>query len=97
MADFDNKTGEIWVPAGLYLSQYTEVLITYNSGFDPRDMPKNIKHACAALIRNLLAKGGGTTGMKSFSVWRISGQFTEDLFDANIQRWLNAYTTVLAY
>lgn len=97
MCDFDNKTGEIWVPAGLYLSAYTEIFIKYNCGFDPRDMPKSIKHACAALIKNLLAKGGGTTGMKSFSVWRISGQFTEDLFDVNIDRWLNAYMNVLAY
>jgi hypothetical protein len=97
MADFDNKTGEIWVPAGLYLSQYTEVFITYNAGYDPRDMPKSIKHACAALIRNLLSKGGGTTGMKSFSVWRVSGQFTEDLIDATVARWLQNYVTVLAY
>ncbi len=95
--DFDAKTGEIWVPAGLYLSQYTEVSIQYNSGYDPTDMPKSIKHACAALIRNLLSKGGGTTGMKSFSVWRVSGQFNEDLIDPTVARWLAAFVNVLAY
>src|ERR1017187_1219961 len=40
--DVDPITGEVWVPAGLYLSQYSEVFISYNSGFDPRDMPKSI-------------------------------------------------------
>jgi len=97
MIDFDPKTAECWVPAGLYLAQYTEVAITYNAGYDPRDMPKNIKHACAALIRNFMSKGGGTTGMKSFSVWRVQGEFTEDLIDATVARWLQPYTTVIAY
>jgi hypothetical protein len=95
--DFDPITGELWFPAGLHLSQYTEVIIQYNSGYDPRDMPKSLKHACANLIRNLMAKGGGTTGMKSFSVWRVSGQFDDDLIDPTVERLLRPYVTVLAY
>lgn len=97
MADVDPITGEIWIPAGLYLSQYTEVFIQYNSGFDPRDMPKSIKHACAALCKNFLSRGGGTTGMKSFSVWRVSGQFTDDMIDPTVDRLLRPFSTVLAY
>jgi len=97
MIDVDPITGEIWVPAGLYLSQYTEVFIQYNSGFDPRDMPKSIKHACAALCKNFLSRGGGTTGMKSFSVWRVSGQFTDDMIDPTVERLLRPFATVLAY
>jgi hypothetical protein len=96
-ADVDPITGEIWLPAGLYLSQYTEVFIQYNSGYDPRDMPKSIKHACAALCKNFLSRGGGTTGMKSFSVWRVSGQFTDDMIDPTIERWLRPYANVIAY
>lgn len=95
--DVDSITGEIWVPAGLYLSQYTEVVITYNSGFDPRDMPKAIKHACAAICKGFLGRGGGTTSMKSFSVWRVSGQFTDDLIDPTVERLLRPYCNVLAY
>lgn len=97
MIDYDVKTGEVWVPAGLYLSQYTEIVITYNSGFDPRDMPRGIKHACAALIKNFLARGGGTTAMKSFSVWRVSGQFVDDMIDPTVARLLQPFVTVLAY
>lgn len=95
--DVDPITGEVWVPAGLYLAQYTEVFIQYNSGFDPRDMPKSIKHACAALCKNFLSRGGGTTGMKSFSVWRVSGTFTDDMIDPTVERLLRPYSTVLAY
>lgn len=91
--DFDPRTGECWVPAGLYLSQYTEVVITYNSGFDPRKMPPAIKHATASLVRNLLSRGGGATGLKGFQAGRIRAEFTDDLIDVNIQNMLQAYRT----
>jgi hypothetical protein len=94
--DFDSRTGEMWVPAGLYLSQYTEVLITYNSGFDPRSMPPAIKHATASLVRNLLSRGGGATGLKSFKAGRIEAEFTDELIDVNIQNLLQAYRTARA-
>ncbi|SRR6266566_5239379 len=94
MADFDARTGEIWVPAGLYLSQYTEVVITYNAGFDPLRLPNAIKHATASLVRNLLARGGGATGLKGFGAGRIRAEFTEDLIDKNLQEMLLAYRTV---
>ncbi len=94
--DFDSRTGEMWVPAGLYLSQYTEVVIQYNSGFDPRRMPPAIKHATASLVRNLLSRGGGATGLKSFQAGRIRAEFTDDLIDVNIQNMLQAYRTARA-
>lgn len=92
--DFDVRTGECWVPAGLYLSQYTEVLITYNSGWSPLALPNAVKHATASLVRNLLARGGGATGLKGFQAGRIRADFTDDLIDVNIQNMLQAYRTV---
>jgi hypothetical protein len=94
--DFDPRTGETWVPAGLYLSQYTEVMIKYNSGFDPRHMPPAIKHSTASLVRNLLSRGGGATGLKSFQAGKIRADFTDELIDVNIQNMLQAYRTVRA-
>lgn len=94
--DFDPRTGEVWVPAGLYLSQYTEVLLIYNSGFDPLRMPNAIKHATASLVRNLLVRGGGATGLTRFGAGRIQADFTPDLIDTNIQSLLQAYRTVRA-
>jgi hypothetical protein len=94
--DFDPRTGEIWVPAGLYLSQYTEVALTYTSGFNPFAMPQAIKHATASLVRNLLSRGGGATGLKGFGAGRIRAEFTDDLIDANIANMLQAYRTARA-
>lgn len=94
--DFDPRTAECWVPAGLYLSQYTEVVITYNSGFNPFALPASIKKACAAATRNLLSRGGGATGLKSFQAGRISAGFTDEVIDVNIQNMLQAYRTARA-
>lgn len=97
MIDYDPRTAELWVPAGLYLSQYSEVVCSYNSGFDPLNMPRNAKHACAALVRNLLSRGGGATGLKGFSAGRVQAQFTDDLFDPTIAAQLQSLVTVRAY
>jgi len=43
MIDWYDQVGECWVPAGLYLSQYTEVIMTYNAGFNPLKIPNQIK------------------------------------------------------
>jgi hypothetical protein len=92
--DFDPRTGELWFPAGLYLSQYTEVVVQYNSGFAPSRMPNAVKHGTASLVRNLLARGGGATGLTSFGAGKIRAEFTDDLIDQNIQNMLQAYRTV---
>lgn len=92
--DFDPRTGELWFPAGLYLSQYTEVLMSYNSGFSPFALPNAVKHGTASLVRNLLSRGGGATGLKGFQAGRIKAEFTDDLIDQNIQNMLQAYRTV---
>ena len=97
MIDFDPRTGQIWVPAGLYISNYTEIEVTYNSGFDPRNMPRSIKHACAQICKNSLAKGSGTTGIKSISgAGRINIILDPELIDKNTDKLLNNYKTTLA-
>lgn len=98
--DWDKQTqsGEIWVPAGLYLSQYTEMIVVYNAGYHPLMLPRAIKQSCAALVRNFLARGGGTTGIKGIqAAGSINVQFTDALIDDTIARWLDAYRNVIAY
>lgn len=98
MSDFAVDTGEIWVPAGLYLGQYTEIVIIYNSGYDPLNMPRVIKHACAMLVRNFLSRGGGTTGLRSITAAGTANvSFSPDLIDTTIDRMLDPYKTVLGY
>lgn len=99
MTDYDVKNGELWVPAGLYLSQYTEVVVTYNSGFNPKRMPQAIKDACQAAVRNLLSRGGGATGVTSLTVSRggVGAVFSPMIIDSNIQMMLENYVTVRSY
>lgn len=97
--DYDAKTGNLWIPAGLQLSRYNEIIITYNSGYNPLDMPKQIKMACAALTKNLMASGAGTTGIKSQSLGRagFSVSLSDDLIDKNIQNLIRAFVVVRTY
>lgn len=95
--DVDPQTGECWFPAGLYLAQFTEIAVTYNSGYDPRYLPPAIKNACGMLVRNFLARAGNTTGVTSIGgVGRISTVFSENVIDGNMQDLLKAYRTVIA-
>lgn len=97
MIEFDKRIGQIWVPAGLYISQYTEIEVVYNSGFDPRDMPRSIKHACAAIVKNFLGKGGGATGVKATSIYRsVNVTMESALIDENVELLLRNYLTTLA-
>src|SRR5580765_3107107 len=89
--DFDGRTGEVWMPAGLYLSQYTEIFIRYNSGFNPVQMPPAIKQGTTSLGRNVRSRGGGATGLKGFQAVRSRSECTEDLIDTNLQNLLQAY------
>lgn len=98
MCDFFATSGELWIPAGLYLSQYTEIFVSYNSGFDPTNMPRQVKHACASLVKNFLARGGGATSVTDLSMGYhgIHASFTPDLIDSNIDRLLQNFRTVRA-
>lgn len=94
--DYDSITGQLWLSSGLYIARYSEIILVYNSGYNPGNMPKQVKRACAAMVKNLLAKGSGTTGMKSFNSSKIgvSAEFYDDVIDPNIQRLLDAFMTV---
>lgn len=97
--DYDVNTGEIWVASGMWLERYTETIFTYNSGFDPTNLPFKLKQACATLVKNLMMRGSGTTGMNSFNFGKsgISAQFAEDVIDDNLKRTLATFCTMRAY
>jgi hypothetical protein len=96
--DYDKNTGEMWIPAGLQLQRYAEVLVQYNSGFDPRNMPRAIKHVCSSLVKNALGKGSGTTGLTSMMVQGAgNAQFVQQLIDPTLDAYLAPYKMVRAY
>jgi len=90
-SDYYDDVGEVWCPAGLMMSSYTEILIQYNSGYDPRHMPRNIKHATAALVKNFIARGGGITSVIGYSAAKVHVQFTRELIDPTIERFLTPF------
>lgn len=90
---FDPRTGELHIPIGLY--PINEILVTYNSGFDPTHMPRAVKFACAAIVKNFLAKGG--TGVRSLSgAGGVNVVMDPMLIDANVEIWLRNYKTEIA-
>jgi hypothetical protein len=97
--DYDPRTGEVWVPAGLQLQKYSEILITYNAGFDPTNMPPVVKYVCASMVKNLLAKGAGTTGMTSMSLGRsaMSYAMQPGIIDPMLDQMLAPFKTVRSY
>lgn len=97
--DYDSKTGEVWIPAGLQLQKYSEVLIQYNSGYDPNRMPRAIKLVTAAMVKNALGKGDGTTGLMTLSLGRGAANmsFQQKLLDPTLDALLQPYRVVRAY
>ena len=52
-AGINPSTGELWIPAGIMLAYYSEVMVRYVAGFTYATLPAEIKLACAQLIFNL--------------------------------------------
>jgi hypothetical protein len=97
--DYSVKTGEIWPPAGLQLQRYSEAIFIWNAGFDPRKMPPMIKQVCAALVKNALLKGDGTTALMSYRLAKsgAGGASYPQLLDPTLDRALVPYRNVRAY
>jgi hypothetical protein len=97
--DYDPKTGEVWIPAGLQLQKYSEILITYNSGYDPRRIPFSIKFVTSSIVKNALAQGDATTALLSMSVSKggVAYRMGPKLIDPTLDAMLQPYRTVRAY
>jgi hypothetical protein len=96
--DVTGDIGEIWIPAGLYLSQYTEIVIIYNAGFHPLFLPTPIKQACAMVIKNLLSRAGGVSALRSITAAGTANvSFMPDLIDDNIASILMPFKTLQAW
>lgn len=98
-SDYDPKTGEVWIPAGLQLQRYSEVYIVYNSGYDPRNMPPIIKYVCASLVKNALVRGNATTALMSMNLGRsgANATFSKTLLDDTLSAMLTPFKTVRGY
>lgn len=90
-AGIDAATGQLWVPAGVMLAYYTEVIVRYVAGFQYANLPAGVKLACAQLITALANDPGvgnyssvaaGDTKLERFAATNLS----EDV-KAMLQPW----------
>jgi hypothetical protein len=96
--DVMGDVGEIWVPAGIMLSSYTEIVCIYNSGFHPLYLPSTLKQACAMVVKNSLSRGGGVSALRSITAAGTANvSFTPDLIDSNIDNILDPFKNVVAF
>lgn len=96
--DVTGDIGEIWIPAGLYLSQYTEIVIIYNAGFHPLYLPTPLKQACAMVVKNLLSRAGGVSALRSITAAGTANvSFMPDLIDSNVESVLMPFKTLQAW
>jgi hypothetical protein len=95
--EYDPKTGEVWIPAGLQLQKYSEVFLIYNSGYNPFRIPQMIKHVCASLVKNAMVRANATTALMSMNVPGAgSASWVSDLFDPTLSNALIPFRTVRA-
>jgi hypothetical protein len=98
--DYDPKTGEMWPPAGLQLQRYSEIIVTYNSGWDPRQMPWAIKFVTASIVKNAMVGGNATTALRSLTLGRAGAGatfFQQGLIDPTLDVMLAPFKAVRAY
>lgn len=74
LAVINGPTGEIWIPAGIYMVHYTEIHLVYRAGYNA--VPDEIKQACALLATALDNQEVGVktfkAGDRSMSAWSSS-------------------------
>lgn len=96
--DYDSKTGDCWIPVGIQMQRYTEIIVIYNSGWNPLAMPMPIKLATAALTKNLISKGG-VTGLNSMNLGKSGTNISmqQALIDPTVDQFLSPFKSIRAY
>lgn len=75
--DVNGATGEVWLQPGLFLTHYSEVILTWTSGLV--QMPARIKLAMAEVVHQVCVKGGASDRTR-YRVGRIEQQFSGNSF-----------------
>lgn len=92
---FDLKTGTIWVPAGLQLQAYSEILVIYNTGFNPLAMHPTIKAATAMVVQNLLSRPNTGTLSINLKSSGLTTSYSQDIVDPVIKKMLAFCTNTI--
>lgn len=97
--DYSATTGELWIPLGLQLARFSEVLLVYNAGFNPLAIPRMVKHVCASLVKNALASGDATTFLMGLTMGKsgTNVRFGGSLLDSTLSVMLTPFRNVRSY
>jgi hypothetical protein len=89
-------SGDLWVPAGMLLSYYTDVKMRYLSGWSPASLPTQIKVACGAIVSALEAAPMGPQIRKFNSGKLTTERFADSVLDYDIKVMLRPYMALWA-
>lgn len=85
------NSGDLWVPAGLLLSYYTEVKIRYVAGWSATGLPPAIKIACGMIVSALQAAPMGPQ-IRRFGAGKLTTErFADTVLDGDIRSMLRPY------
>jgi hypothetical protein len=90
--DFNEITGEVWIPTGIYMSYYSDVRLYYVSGYPQLGIPFPVKQACAAIIQGNINTADMVGGVKMAKAGDTALQrFTNSVLDEDTRAQLNQY------
>lgn len=91
-SSYNRMTGEIWIPAGIYLAYYNEVKIWYTAGYSQTSLPWQIRQACANIVNLIKETGLGANIRRREATSGIaSSKFENNMIDANTREMLTPY------
>jgi hypothetical protein len=89
--DFDQQTGQLWIPAGIMLAYYTEVRVRYVAGFAATSIPDAVKSACA-MLASTIADAPALGAVKRYQAGGTAiERFADTLIDGDTKRALLPY------
>lgn len=93
---WDVQTGELWAPAGIMLSYYSQIRVYYIAGFTYTNLPNQVKQACANIINSFNDIGVNSAGIKTLQAGmsRID-RFSNTIIDSDTQKLLSPFRSRL--
>jgi hypothetical protein len=91
-ADFNGMTGEVWIPAGLYQANYSDVRIHYVCGYLKANIPPIIKQCTASIITAGINTSDMAGGVKVARAGDTAlTRFENTVLDADMKAKLNIF------
>jgi hypothetical protein len=97
-ASISVATGEVWIPAGMLLSNYSDVRLRYVAGFPAASIPSGVKQATADIIRFNQEFPDVPGSFKTFAAGGTKlERFSDTVLDADTKSRLEPYRLKLFF